>query len=368
MEESHECQICLDSSPLDTIEPPYCNLVKTKCNHVYHLDCISRWIAQCPLCPTCKRKIKISDLYADQPMPEQYTIEAHIRENELAEDINEENRQRGETYIQERMEGMNEATAFHMGGMIRALQRMISDGDNLDINALAVAQIGAEMLGSGMMRFSQFEPEQATPPLPIAVNPNIDPHPLMVRIRTIISTIASTNIDVSTVIDQLNELFIHFVRRHDIHGMDILHQMVHSLIDHHTMQDGDMIRIEYILENIHDIINRHSSPVTLPSLEDLRTIRQRIYSDNVINERIREIPGVGIVVGYDTVNGNTVNSIAANGNTIDSNDSDIGSPPPLYEQLSEVELATRIIADEDAAQNDDDVRFTLEHRMRRSRD
>ena len=51
-----ECTICLETCKLNLTNP---NCVLLKCNHVFHLDCLKKWIMsgqenyiKCPLCRT----------------------------------------------------------------------------------------------------------------------------------------------------------------------------------------------------------------------------------------------------------------------------------------------------------------------------
>jgi hypothetical protein len=45
-----ECSICLKDI--------YCNnLIKTDCNHIFHIDCLNIWINEKETCPMCRKKI-----------------------------------------------------------------------------------------------------------------------------------------------------------------------------------------------------------------------------------------------------------------------------------------------------------------------
>lgn len=50
---SETCSICLDSNFVDSISHDKRKFV-TKCNHLYHFDCIYRWAQQNNSCPTCR--------------------------------------------------------------------------------------------------------------------------------------------------------------------------------------------------------------------------------------------------------------------------------------------------------------------------
>ena len=49
---TNECNICLEKFEKDHV------LVHTKCNHLYHKDCIIKWLKEYSVkCPICKIKI-----------------------------------------------------------------------------------------------------------------------------------------------------------------------------------------------------------------------------------------------------------------------------------------------------------------------
>ena len=50
---SETCSICLDSNFVDSTTHEKRKFI-TKCNHVYHHDCIYRWAQQNNSCPTCR--------------------------------------------------------------------------------------------------------------------------------------------------------------------------------------------------------------------------------------------------------------------------------------------------------------------------
>ena len=52
------CSICLTNT-LDTPNE-YCNI--TKCQHVYHSDCIQSWYSDPWLCPICRKKISVTNM------------------------------------------------------------------------------------------------------------------------------------------------------------------------------------------------------------------------------------------------------------------------------------------------------------------
>jgi len=47
--EQTECPICKD----DSVE----NIVELRCKHVYHEECLTRWLAKNPTCPACNKKV-----------------------------------------------------------------------------------------------------------------------------------------------------------------------------------------------------------------------------------------------------------------------------------------------------------------------
>lgn len=51
---SETCSICLDSNFVDSTTHEKRKFI-TKCNHVYHHDCIYRWAQQNNSCPTCRK-------------------------------------------------------------------------------------------------------------------------------------------------------------------------------------------------------------------------------------------------------------------------------------------------------------------------
>ena len=43
----HECPICLENCN-------HTNITKTACNHVFHKDCLAKWLRMNNKCPMCK--------------------------------------------------------------------------------------------------------------------------------------------------------------------------------------------------------------------------------------------------------------------------------------------------------------------------
>ena len=54
------CAICLEDIVKDSPEKQYYTL---NCKHVYHLDCITRWLYQNPTCPMCREPIDSDPQY-----------------------------------------------------------------------------------------------------------------------------------------------------------------------------------------------------------------------------------------------------------------------------------------------------------------
>ncbi|XP_021755877.1 RING-H2 finger protein ATL56-like [Chenopodium quinoa] len=53
---SEVCTICLDN----LLEGESCRVLPG-CNHVFHLNCVDKWILKSPVCPVCRSSIKKTD-------------------------------------------------------------------------------------------------------------------------------------------------------------------------------------------------------------------------------------------------------------------------------------------------------------------
>ncbi|KNA06353.1 hypothetical protein SOVF_181820 [Spinacia oleracea] len=51
---SEVCAICLDN----LLEGEICRVLPS-CNHVFHLNCVDKWILKSPVCPVCRSSIKV---------------------------------------------------------------------------------------------------------------------------------------------------------------------------------------------------------------------------------------------------------------------------------------------------------------------
>ena len=51
-ENGEMCVICLE----DILEKQY--TIKLSCNHLYHSDCLYRWLCKKPVCPLCSAPVK----------------------------------------------------------------------------------------------------------------------------------------------------------------------------------------------------------------------------------------------------------------------------------------------------------------------
>lgn len=53
---SEVCAICLDN----LLEGEFCRVLPG-CNHVFHLNCVDKWLLKSPVCPVCRSSVRLLD-------------------------------------------------------------------------------------------------------------------------------------------------------------------------------------------------------------------------------------------------------------------------------------------------------------------
>lgn len=56
VEKPHQCVVCLNQTP-ENVTGPKRFLKKLPCGHVFHVNCINRWLFKHVSCPTCRQMV-----------------------------------------------------------------------------------------------------------------------------------------------------------------------------------------------------------------------------------------------------------------------------------------------------------------------
>lgn len=73
VEKPHQCVVCLNYVPEDSISSPKRFLKKLPCGHVFHVRCINQWLVKHISCPTCRQMV-----YLPCPAPADQTFMARV--------------------------------------------------------------------------------------------------------------------------------------------------------------------------------------------------------------------------------------------------------------------------------------------------